>query len=80
MNQIQAYAEKNRMRLNLDKTKLMLFNPCTSRDFMPEVRVNRTTIELVEESNLLGIIITNDLKWEATQTIWFRDVTTKYGL
>ena len=65
MNQIQAYAEKNRMRLNLDKTKLMLFNPCTSRDFMPEVRVNNTRIELVEESKLLGIIITSDLKWEA---------------
>ena len=43
MNKIQAYAEKNRMRLNLDKTKLMLFNPCTSRDFMPE----STILELI---------------------------------
>ena len=65
MNKIQAYAEQNKMTLNLDKTKLMLFNPCTSRDFMPEVRINDTRIELVEESKLLGVIITSDLKWEA---------------
>ena len=29
------YAEENQMQLNLKKTKLMLFNPSRTRDFMP---------------------------------------------
>ena len=65
LTQIQAYAEQNKMQLNLDKTKLMLFNPCTSRDFIPEIRIASTRLEIVEEAKLLGIIITSDLKWEA---------------
>ena len=56
LNQIQAYAEQNRMRLNLDKTKLMLFNSCRSRDFMPEIYIANTRIELVEETKILGIV------------------------
>ena len=31
----QKYAQDNHMKLNLGKTKLMLFNPCKSKDFSP---------------------------------------------
>ena len=65
MKKTLIYAENNGMKLNLDKTKLMLFNTCTSRDFMPEIVVNNTRLDLVEQSKLLGVIITSDLKWEA---------------
>ena len=41
------YAQENKMQLNLSKTKLMLFNPCTSRDFMPELKVDKTRLDLV---------------------------------
>ena len=33
------YAAENKMKLNLKKTKLMLFNPCKIRDFLPEFHV-----------------------------------------
>ena len=57
------YAAENMMKLNLKKTKLMLFNPCRVRDFMPEFHVDEARIDLVEETKLLGVIIRSDLSW-----------------
>ena len=33
---IEEYAENNDMKVNLQKTKLVVFNPCKTVDFMPE--------------------------------------------
>ena len=52
------------MKLNLKKTKLMLFNPSNTRDFQPQIEIDNTLIDVVEESKLLGIHITQDLKWQ----------------
>ena len=65
LKQIQKYAEDNKMKLNIPKTKLMLFNPCKSKDFMPEIELNDTRIDLVEQSRLLGVILTSNLSWSA---------------
>ena len=67
IEQIQAvddYAQSNEMKLNLKKTKFMLFNACTSIDFLPSFNLCGAEIELVEEMKLLGLIITSDLKFE----------------
>ena len=61
----QQYAQDNDMKINLKKTKAMLFNPCTSIDFVPELVIDDQEIEVVEEMRLLGIIITSDMKWSA---------------
>ena len=44
------------MKLN-KKTKLILFNPGTSSDFLPKFNLNDKNIEMVEEVKLLGFII-----------------------
>ena len=64
LNEIYLYAQENKMKLNLEKTKLMLFNPCISKDFMPDITISTTRLELVERAKLLGVILTSDLKWE----------------
>ena len=53
------------MKLNLKKTKLMLFNPSRSRDFMPQFNIEGNQIELVEEARLLGVTVRSDLSWSA---------------
>ena len=63
--EIQNYAESNKMKLNIQKTKLMLFNPCKTKDFMPEIRVNQNRVELIEQTKLLGVILSSDLSWAA---------------
>ena len=60
LKKTQVYADQNKMKLNIKKTKLMLFNPCSSKDFMPEIVINNTRIDLVEEIKLLGVMLTSD--------------------
>ena len=50
------------MKINTDKTKLMLFNPSKKIDFCPEFEIERKCLEIVEEAKLLGVVIRSDLK------------------
>ena len=59
------YAEENQMQLNLKKTKLMLFNPSRTRDFMPCFNIDGNQIEVVNETRLLGVTVRSDLSWAA---------------
>ena len=52
------------MQLNLEKTKLMIFNSSHTKDFDPVLNVNNTDIKVVEETKLLGVHPTSNLKWQ----------------
>ena len=53
------------MKVNAKKTKLMLFNPAKSMDFMPQLNLDGQDINLVEETKVLGLVIRSDLKWSS---------------
>ena len=59
----KEYADQNKMVINFKKTKLMVFNPCRNKDFLPELKVDGQQIEVVEQTKLLGLIISSDLSW-----------------
>ena len=61
----KQYANTNEMKFNMQKTKIMLFNPCTSLDFTPSISLNNYKLEIVEEMKLLGIYIRSDMKWQS---------------
>ena len=61
----ENYAKENGMKVNHKKTKMMLFNPGSSRDFMPKFSLNKIDIDLVEEFKLLGVVIRSDLSWSS---------------
>ena len=65
LKQIEEYAKDNHMQINVAKTKLMLFNPCTSKDCMPEIALKDTRIDLVEQTKLLGVVLSSNLSWSA---------------
>ena len=65
LEKTREYAVNNDMMINYKKTKAMVFNPCTSVDFMPDLRMEEHELEVVDEVRLLGIIISSDLKWSA---------------
>ena len=60
---IKEYADANEMQINFKKTKVMLFNPCTSIGFMPDLRLDDHELEVVEEMKLLGLMIRSDMTW-----------------
>ena len=59
----EAHAKKNGMKVKYDKTKLILFHPDYSRDFMPKFTMNNDEIERVKETKLRGVVVRNDLSW-----------------
>jgi hypothetical protein len=60
---INRYAKINEMKINKNKTKVMLFNTARLRDFTPKLKIDGDAIDVVEEIKLLGVILTSDLKW-----------------
>ena len=63
LNKVDSWAEKKQMKLNLKKTKIMAFNFSKDKKFSTEIKLKNETIETVNETKLLGTIITDDLKW-----------------
>ena len=52
------------MKLNIKKTKNMIFNFTKKYQFSTKLTVNQEPIEIVKETKLLGTYITDDLKWD----------------
>ena len=63
LERLHEYAIENEMKINIEKSKVMLFNTAKTRDFSPEMKIEDDTLEVVEEMKLLGVKITSDLKW-----------------
>ena len=63
MDYLSEYATGNKMRANKKKTKVMIFNTARKYDFTPTLNISEDLLEVSEEIKLLGVKITDDLKW-----------------
>ena len=54
----------HKMRINCTITKLMVFNPGRSWDFLPRFHFINDELDVVEEIKLLEVIIRSDLSWQ----------------
>ena len=61
---LKKWSDEKKMILNLDKTKVIIFNFSKEKQFTVSLQINEKTIEVVNEVKLLGTIITSDLKWD----------------
>ena len=52
------------MKLNVPKSKVMIFNFTKNHQFTTRVSIDNVNLEVVNKSKLLGTYITNDLKWD----------------
>ena len=58
------YVKSHDMKLNYEKTKVMLFNPGKKCDFAPRIRApDDSLLEVTEKFKLLGVIIRADMRW-----------------
>ena len=74
------FTEKNKMRVNCKKTKIIPFNTTKKYDFLPLLSFpNSDPLEVIYETRLLGVIITSNLSWQphvddicrrATSKLW----------
>ena len=64
---LENFCYKKHLKIKESKTNLIKFNTAKTLDFPPEVKVPgfKDNLEVVKETKLLGIILTDDLKWAA---------------
>ena len=60
---IDNWTELNKMKLNENKTKQIIFNFTKDHQFSAEIRLKNKNLEVINKTKLLGAIITSDLKW-----------------
>ena len=61
---IQNWTKNQKMKLNVKKTKSMIFNFSKHHQFTTNLEVDGENIEIVNEAKLLGTIITDKLTWD----------------
>ena len=64
LNRIQHWTNEKKMKLNVSKTKNIIFNFSRNKQFSTELKLNGEMIETVSETKLLGTVITDDLSWK----------------
>ena len=64
LEQINQWTKERKMKLNIKKTKTMLFNFSKKYQFTTELNLKNENIEMVRETKLLGTIITDQLSWD----------------
>ena len=64
LEEIRSWTENQKMILNDKKTKVMVFNFNDNYQFGTRLKLEGKNLEIVDRAKLLGVIITDDLKWE----------------
>ena len=64
LEEIKDWTQKQKMILNQKKTKVMIFNFTDNYRFTTRLELDNIQLEVVEKAKLLGVIISNDLKWD----------------
>ena len=59
------WTKNQKMILNQKKTKVMSFNFTENYQLTTRLEMNSENLEVVSQAKLLGVIITNDLKWDS---------------
>ena len=65
------------MVLNEKKTKNIIFNFSKTKQFTTDLRLKNVSLEVVNETKLLGVYITNDLKWNKNTEVLVKDANRR---
>ena len=68
------------MKINEEKTKQMIFNFTNNFQFSTRTFINGKNIEIIDQTKLLGVVITNDLKWEENTSVILKKANARMQL
>ena len=63
LDKIQNWTIENKMKLNNSKTKVIIFNESLNYQFSTRIFIEGTILEIINETKLLGLLLTSDLSW-----------------
>lgn len=55
------------MKVNSKKSKVMIFTNYKNHTFATRLKLDNNDLEIINEVNILGTIVTSDLKWTKIQ-------------
>ena len=64
LDKVEAWTSLNKMCLNREKSKYMIFNFTKNFQFSTRVKLDNSLLEEVSDCRLLGVILENDLSFE----------------
>ena len=64
LDKIQEWLRLNKLSLNTEKTKAMIFHMPQKSVITPKLKINSTEISFVEKFDFLGIVIDKNLNWK----------------
>ena len=80
LEDLVTYTHKNGMKINMKKTKIMIFNFSKKFDFLPQLSFpGSDPLEVIYSTKLLGVTLTSNLSWaehvnelsrQATKKLW----------
>ena len=65
MDKISEWTDNKKMKLNVEKSNVMIFNETKNYQFATRIQLNETILETVKEAKLLGTIVSSDLTWHS---------------
>ena len=65
MDNICEWTNVKKMKLNESKSKVMVINYAHNYQFATRVHLNDTLLETINETRLLGTVLSSDLKWHS---------------
>ena len=63
INLLCKWTDKMKMKLNHQKSKIMIFNFTKNLQFSTRIKMDNELLEIVQDTTILGLIISNDLSW-----------------
>ena len=82
LHDLKRFTDQKLLKIKEKKTNLMKFNFAKIHDFPPELKIGgfKNDLEVVSETKLLGIVLTNDLKWSANTEYICKKLIKRCGL
>ena len=77
LNQISKWTKEHQMKLNVEKSKYMIFNFTEKYQFNTRLYLENELLEQVREERLLGVVINEKLTWESNTQFIVRKAYTR---
>ena len=77
LNKILNWTQENKMKINQDKSKTMIFNFTKKFQFTTRLNMEDKNLEVIKNTKLLGIIIQDNLKWEKNTEFLVKKANTR---
>lgn len=77
---VSTWAAKNELKLNIEKTKAIMFHPRNKVYVLPQIVIDRTEIDVVQNFKSLGVIFSENLSWDVHINDLIKKLSKTIGL